>query len=130
MKKKEYKTLLLDSKWKIKRMVILKRDNFCCVKCTSKQELQIHHKYYIKDRLPWQYSNSALITLCKVCHQKEHDQNKIEVKKKQSNKPNIKAESKKANVNPVILANQKRKARLEKAFPTPLHTIGKKPVRV
>ena len=130
MKKKEYKALLLDSKWKIKRMIILKRDNFCCVKCESKQELQIHHKYYIKDRLPWQYSNSALITLCKNCHQKEHDQNKIEVKKKESNKPNIKTESKKANVNPVILANQKRKARLEKAFPTPLHTIGKKPVRV
>jgi hypothetical protein len=30
--------------------------------------IQVHHKYYIRGRKPWEYDNDALITLCNWCH--------------------------------------------------------------
>ena len=39
--------------------------------------LNIHHKYYILGKKPWEYDNDALITLCPHCHQKRHLQTKI-----------------------------------------------------
>lgn len=41
--------------------------------------LQVHHKYYIKGRLPWEYKADALQTLCANCHQKLHDTERIKV---------------------------------------------------
>lgn len=41
--------------------------------------LNIHHKYYILGRKPWEYDNDALITLCPHCHQKRHLQTKIPI---------------------------------------------------
>lgn len=41
--------------------------------------LHVHHKYYIKNKLPWEYSNEALITLCQNCHQAVHDSTEISV---------------------------------------------------
>lgn len=35
--------------------------------------LNVHHKYYIQDRKPWEYPDEALITLCESCHQKMHE---------------------------------------------------------
>lgn len=40
-------------------------------------QLHIHHKYYIKDRNPWEYENEALVTLCADCHQKRHNTTNI-----------------------------------------------------
>lgn len=34
--------------------------------------LNIHHMYYIKGNKPWEYEDSALITLCEECHKKRH----------------------------------------------------------
>lgn len=34
--------------------------------------LNIHHKYYIYGKEPWEYDNEALVTLCTSCHQKRH----------------------------------------------------------
>ncbi len=34
--------------------------------------LHVHHLYYIKGKEPWDYKDSALITLCADCHQKRH----------------------------------------------------------
>ena len=34
--------------------------------------LNIHHKYYVKGKAPWEYENDALITLCQDCHALEH----------------------------------------------------------
>lgn len=36
--------------------------------------LNIHHKYYIQNHKPWEYDDSALVTLCEDCHQKRHQQ--------------------------------------------------------
>ncbi|WP_210521213.1 hypothetical protein [Hymenobacter terricola] len=34
--------------------------------------LEIHHRYYLRSSLPWQYRDDALITLCNWCHRKVH----------------------------------------------------------
>lgn len=68
-----YKQQLLTPEWRAKRAKILKRDNYCCTKCSSKHRLQIHHKYYNLNKKAWEYPNKALITLCETCHEKEHN---------------------------------------------------------
>lgn len=44
--------------------------------------LNIHHNYYIEGYRPWQYNNSALVTLCEECHKKRHEKEKIPIKNK------------------------------------------------
>ena len=41
--------------------------------------LQVHHKYYITGRLPWDYRDDALVTLCQWCHQQVHENARIHV---------------------------------------------------
>lgn len=45
----------------------LKRDNFTCVKCGSRENIDVHHKVY---RIPPRLND--LITMCKSCHLKFH----------------------------------------------------------
>lgn len=72
MTKEEYEEALKNPQWIRKREDIKDRDNHKCVKCSSDRKLEVHHTYYLKDRMPWQVPDSCLITLCKVCHKKEH----------------------------------------------------------
>lgn len=42
--------------------------------------LEVHHTYYIKGALPWEYPESSLQTLCSDCHHNKHfdaDGNKL-----------------------------------------------------
>lgn len=39
--------------------------------------LNIHHKYYIRGKEPWEYTNDALVTLCEDCHKKRHQTTSI-----------------------------------------------------
>jgi hypothetical protein len=41
------------------------------------KNLHVHHKYYQKGRLPWEYPNDALITLCWDCHENLHKNESI-----------------------------------------------------
>lgn len=67
-----YSELLKDPKWQRKRLEILQRDEFTCQYCQSSEKtLHVHHHYYIKERDPWEYHESALITLCEECHSAE-----------------------------------------------------------
>lgn len=67
-----YAELLRDPRWQKKRLDVLNRDGFACIKCgNSKVELHVHHTFY-DGRKPWEYELSALETLCKLCHQKHH----------------------------------------------------------
>ena len=34
--------------------------------------LNVHHKYYVNGKKPWEYDDEALITLCQDCHCLEH----------------------------------------------------------
>ena len=63
-----------DPRWQRKRLEILKRSNFACSICgETKSELHIHHKYYLKDKAPWEYSDHSLLCLCSSCHQVVHE---------------------------------------------------------
>jgi len=41
--------------------------------------LHVHHKYYVSGNDPWDYPNTALVTLCEHCH-KEVEDNKGDYK--------------------------------------------------
>lgn len=73
MTKEEYSEALKSPQWLSKRDRIKKMDNYKCVKCKSKKELQVHHTYYLIGRMPWQVPDECLITLCSVCHKKAHN---------------------------------------------------------
>lgn len=66
-----YSELLKDPRWQRKRLLVLERDGFACTECgDNKSELQVHHRYYAKDRDPWEYEDFALATLCDPCHER------------------------------------------------------------
>lgn len=92
-----YAELLELKEWKDKRQVILSRDKSTCQRCNritpwicSRENccenplwgvcyphsirlgLEIHHKYYILGKLPWEYDDTALLSLCGDCHELSH----------------------------------------------------------
>ncbi|MET3980410.1 5-methylcytosine-specific restriction endonuclease McrA [Mucilaginibacter sp. UYP25] len=78
-----YGELLFDERWRIKRRTILQRDGNQCVICFSREHLQVHHRQYhfVKEisqfKVPWDYDDSLLITLCKKCHNRGHSKYKV-----------------------------------------------------
>jgi 5-methylcytosine-specific restriction endonuclease McrA len=68
-----YEEQLNHPDWIRKRNEIMARDNDMCKKCKSKDRLQVHHQWYIKGRMAWDYPGSFLITLCDKCHRKAHN---------------------------------------------------------
>lgn len=80
--KTRYQVKLQSEQWKQKRMEIIKRDKFRCCFCGNVIDLCVHHKFYLKYPdgeyvEPWEYDNSALMTLCKKCHMRVHKSRKI-----------------------------------------------------
>lgn len=77
-----YGALLFRREWLAKRAEIIERDK-CCVICESKENLQIHHRQYHfivaenKFKLPWDYPDFLLITLCESCHRRGHSKFKV-----------------------------------------------------
>lgn len=43
------------------------------------RNLEVHHTYYIDEKLPWEYPDSALITLCSSCHKELHENSEVPV---------------------------------------------------
>lgn len=78
-----YGALLFHPNWKARRREILQRDMHRCVHCHSDGDLQVHHRQYHflageqKYRLPWDYPDRLLITLCETCHSKGHSKFKV-----------------------------------------------------
>lgn len=78
-----YGSLLFDPRWKARRMEIIIRDNRSCLICKDANELQVHHRQYqfIKSenafKMPWDYPDHLLITLCRSCHQRGHSKFKV-----------------------------------------------------
>lgn len=73
----KYTDLLKDPKWQRKRLEIMNRDSWKCGICQDDSEmLVVHHKYYDKDKMPWQYPDKAYITLCFDCHNELHKDQK------------------------------------------------------
>ncbi len=42
-------------------------------------QLHAHHKYYIRNKIPWEYSLAALITVCQYCHKDIHSKDSIPI---------------------------------------------------
>lgn len=69
-----YSEKLKDPRWQKKRLQIMDRDGFKCQLCDDeKSTLNVHHKYYIFGRDPWDYNDELLITLCESCHETEEN---------------------------------------------------------
>lgn len=69
-----YSEKLRDPRWQKMRLEILQRDDWVCqICCDSKSTLNVHHRYYIHGRDPWDYPEDSLVTLCESCHEKEGD---------------------------------------------------------
>lgn len=73
----EYSEQLKSPKWQKKRLEILNRDEFKCNSCLNdSKQLHVHHKFYKKDLLAWEYKDNVYTTLCEECHNKIHLSNK------------------------------------------------------
>lgn len=65
-----YAEKLQNPKWQEKRLRIMDRDKFQCQTCGSQSKnLNVHHRFYIKGREPWEYGDETLETLCRDCHE-------------------------------------------------------------
>lgn len=76
----KYKQQLKTSAWLKKKFEIMNRDNFVCASCLCdnyERALEVHHVMYIKNKMAWDYPDYLLVTLCRDCHQKEHDNKNI-----------------------------------------------------
>lgn len=70
-----YSEYIKGEHWDKLRSCVLERDGNRCVLCGSGERLQAHHKFY---RADWEQAQpSDLITLCKVCHEKQHPEKHI-----------------------------------------------------
>ena len=69
----QYKDLLKDGRWQKKRLEIFCRDNFCCLKCHTTNNIQVHHMYYDNGLKPWEYDNETMVTLCDKCHKEAQE---------------------------------------------------------
>jgi len=76
MNKEEYRQLLLRPEWKRKRSKILLRDQNCCTKC-GKRGTEVHHLWYPPGKAPWEIADKYLTTLCRSCHEKEHQEKSL-----------------------------------------------------
>lgn len=80
-----YKDQLRTSAWLRLKFEIMSRDNFVCQKCLCdnfERQLEVHHLAYIKGKKAWEYIDYMLVTLCRDCHQKEHNNYSIYNKEK------------------------------------------------
>jgi antitoxin component YwqK of YwqJK toxin-antitoxin module len=82
-----YGNLLNCIEWKFKRFKILVRDKFTCEDCGNlNNSLHVHHKYYLRNALPWEIEDEALVSLCINCHVYRHENEQISLYRKIANK--------------------------------------------
>ncbi len=68
-----YFQLLKHPKWQEKRLRVMENAGFECVYCgSSDKTLNVHHRYYLKGKKPWEYPDEHFDCLCEVCHVNEH----------------------------------------------------------
>ncbi|HEX3856437.1 MAG TPA: HNH endonuclease [Verrucomicrobiae bacterium] len=62
--------------WKAFRDEVIELDGRACQRCHRSKDdgaiLQVHHKFYVSGKLPWDYHYQDCETLCKGCHSAEH----------------------------------------------------------
>lgn len=59
--------------WQKKRLEVLEANNFQCEECESKEdELHVHHPFYKRGAMIWEYAVEELKCLCNKCHKDTH----------------------------------------------------------
>lgn len=78
-KKIEFKDQYKHPKWQKKRLEVLERDKYTCLDCgATDKQLHVHHGYYKKNTMLWEYTDTSLWTLCSECHEVwDHNKNGI-----------------------------------------------------
>jgi len=74
-----YQKQLQSGTWQERRLRIMERDKFKCVKCGKKDYLEIHHIDYWDEHKAWEYPDDMLLTLCRPCHSEEKNRPKHEM---------------------------------------------------
>jgi hypothetical protein len=78
MAKPTYYELLRKPEWQRKRLEVMDRAGFKCEECgDTSTTLNVHHKYYTKGAMPWEYPDFALVCLCEPCHGETHNVKKL-----------------------------------------------------
>lgn len=77
-----YEELLNTVEWKNCRNWVLSKHRWTCDWCGKHDNLQVHHRYYLKcpthkKVYPWQYPEDCFMCLCDDCHKKLHNKYKI-----------------------------------------------------
>lgn len=53
----------------------MQRENFTCQCCGDKDStLNVHHTYYEKGAMPWEYPSESLRCFCEICHELAQEQ--------------------------------------------------------
>jgi hypothetical protein len=69
-----YSELLSSPHWQRKRLEIMQLDDWKCRAChNGERMLNVHHMSYERGRLPWEYPDNQLVTLCEDCHAEVHE---------------------------------------------------------
>ena len=59
--------------WQKKRLEVLELNEFKCSECSNEtEELNVHHPFYKRGAMIWDYEAEELQCLCKTCHAKNH----------------------------------------------------------
>ena len=72
-RKEYYNRLLEDKRWKEFRLKVLSERGNKCECCGGTDVLQIHHTFYMRGKMPWEYDINDMRVLCKRCHQRIHN---------------------------------------------------------
>lgn len=72
-RKEYYNRLLEDKRWKEFRLKVMSERGSRCECCGGTDILQIHHTFYIRGKMPWEYDINDMRVLCKKCHQRIHN---------------------------------------------------------
>lgn len=60
--------------WQKKRLEVLELHNFQCQECRTKEdELHVHHPFYKRGAMIWEYEKKELECLCFRCHKDRHE---------------------------------------------------------
>ena len=71
-RKEYYNRLLEDKRWKEFRLKVMSERGNKCECCGGTYILQIHHTFYKRGKMPWEYDIKDMRVLCRTCHQKIH----------------------------------------------------------
>jgi len=74
-----YSELLKDPRWQKMRLKKLEAAAWSCeLCCDTETMLSVHHKRYVKGRMPWEYDEVELVVLCQPCHEETHEDKNLQ----------------------------------------------------